>query len=295
MRLLILGATGMLGHALLRELSTAEELDVYGTVRRAGVRGEDFPAPLLDHVRTGVDATDLDAVGRVLADLRPGVVVNCVGVVKQDPGITNVANTISVNALLPHQLAGACAAVGARLIHISTDCVFSGATGNYTEEDRPDADDLYGRAKLLGEVTAPPALTLRTSIIGHELGSSRSLVDWFLANSGVVRGFTRAIYSGVTTIELARMLRSVILPRDDLTGLLHVAAAPISKHDLLALIATAYGWEGELVPDDGFVCDRSLSAARLFSLTGYRPPDWPEQVWDLRRAAPSRRRHETAA
>ncbi|MFF0719995.1 dTDP-4-dehydrorhamnose reductase family protein [Micromonospora sp. NPDC003816] len=277
-RVLVVGVTGMLGHALLRELSEDPDLDVHGLARRVDDDAGWFPAHLRDRITTGVDATGFAEVRRFLDLLRPDVVINCVGVIKQRLDVQEAVPTVTLNALLPHLLADACADLGARLVHVSTDCVFSGRRGGYAEDDLPDPPDLYGRSKLLGEATGPSALTLRTSIVGHELATHRSLVDWFLAQRGQVRGFTRAVYTGVTTVEFARLLRTVVLPREDLTGLYHVAADPITKHDLLRLVADVYGWPGELVPDDGFVCDRSMRADALAGATGYRPPDWPEMV-----------------
>ncbi|QOC92741.1 dTDP-4-dehydrorhamnose reductase family protein [Micromonospora craniellae] len=277
-RVLVLGVTGMLGHAVLRDLSEDPDLDVHGLARRVDDHAGWFPAHLRDRITPGVDATRFADVRRLLDTLHPDVVINCVGVIKQRPDVQEAVPTVTLNALLPHLLADACADLGSRVVHVSTDCVFSGRRGGYTEEDLPDPPDLYGRSKLLGEATGPSALTLRTSIIGHELATHRSLVDWFLAQRGQVRGFTRAIYTGVTTVEFARLLRTVVLPREDLTGLYHVAAEPISKHDLLRLVAEVYGWPGELVPDDGFVCDRSMRADALTRATGYRPPGWPEMV-----------------
>ncbi|MFI9526817.1 dTDP-4-dehydrorhamnose reductase family protein [Micromonospora rosaria] len=284
-RVLILGVTGMLGHTLLRELSGAEELDVHGTARDAGRARAMFPAHLADRIVPGVDVTAPGAVRPILALLRPAVVVNCVGVIKQRPEVADPSTTIAVNALFPHLLAGECARQGARLIQVGTDCVFSGSRGGYAETDVPDPEDLYGRAKLLGETTTGPALTLRTSIIGHEVGSARSLVDWFLSQRGTVNGFTGAVYSGVTTVEFAALLRTVVLPRPDLSGLWHVAADPITKYDLLRLVAEVYGWPGRIEPSDALRCDRSLSAAALRARTGYRPPAWPTMIERLHRAA----------
>jgi dTDP-4-dehydrorhamnose reductase len=280
-RVLILGATGMLGHTLMRELDGSEAHEVFGTARQVDLIRESFPSHLMDHVFTGIDARDVGAVTELLKRLEPSIVVNCIGVIKQDPAVTDAVNTITLNALLPHLLVRECAGIGARLIHISTDCVFSGHGGGYVETDNPDPVDFYGRSKLLGEVTAPPALTLRTSTIGHELESARQLVDWFLSQSGAVNGFTGAIYSGLTTTELARLLTSVIFPRNDLVGLLHVASTPISKYELLSIIADEYKWTGEIVPFDEYVCDRSLSAEVLFSKTGYRPPPWRQMIEEM--------------
>jgi dTDP-4-dehydrorhamnose reductase len=284
-RVLVLGASGMLGHALLRELSGVDGIEAYGTVRSLESFYDRIPHDLLDRVRVGVDATDSASVEQVIDELRPDVVVNAIGVIKQDPAVGDAARTVQLNALLPHQLADHCARRGARLVLVSTDCVFSGRKGRYKESDLPDPSDFYGRSKLLGESTAASCLTLRTSIVGHELGTTRSLIDWFLAQSGTVRGFTRAIYSGLTTPEFARMLATVVLPATDLTGLFHVASAPISKHELLHLVAEEYGWQGTITPDDGVDCDRSLDAARFRERTGYEPPTWPTMIKEMREAA----------
>ncbi|MGX1618280.1 dTDP-4-dehydrorhamnose reductase family protein [Micromonospora chalcea] len=282
-RVLVLGVTGMLGHTLLREFDRDPGIAVHGACRTGDLTGL-LPPGLAARVETGVDADDVDGVGSLLQRVRPDVVVNCVGVVKQRPEVQDAVGTVRLNALFPHLLARLCETVGARLVHVSTDCVFSGDRGNYVETDLPDPPDLYGRSKLLGEVGGPHALTLRTSIIGHELASSRSLVDWFLSQAGTVRGYTKAVYSGVTTVELARVLRTVVFPRTDLAGLYHVAAAPITKYDLLRLVASEYRWTGDIVPYDGFVCDRSLSAEAFAATTGYRPPSWPQMVAELRAA-----------
>ncbi|WP_432905557.1 dTDP-4-dehydrorhamnose reductase family protein [Micromonospora matsumotoense] len=277
-RVLVVGVTGMLGHAVLRELDDDPELDVHGLARSIDDRAGWFPRHLLDRIVPAVDVTRFDHVRRLVDELRPDVVVNCVGVIKQRPDVQDAVPTVTLNALFPHLLADACAQVGGRLVHVSTDCVFSGRRGGYVEDDLPDPPDLYGRSKLLGEATGAAALTLRTSIVGHELTTNRSLVDWFLSQRGQVRGFTRAIYSGVTTVEFARLLRTVVLPRAELTGLFHVAAAPITKYDLLRLVAEVYGWSGELVPDDEFTCDRSMRADALAHVTGYHPPSWPDMI-----------------
>jgi dTDP-4-dehydrorhamnose reductase len=203
-RILVIGATGMLGHTLLRILRTVPDYDVFGTVRSPRGLVNDLSATDPQKIYTDVDANKFDTVVRTLASNQPDVVINCVGVIKQLSAAKDPQTCIAVNALLPHRLAKVCEGIGARLIHISTDCVFSGNKGGYVESDFPDCSDLYGRTKLLGEVDYPHAVTLRTSIIGHELNRSVSLIDWFLVQEGRVRGFTKAIYSGFPTVEIRK-------------------------------------------------------------------------------------------
>ncbi|MFM8331419.1 MAG: dTDP-4-dehydrorhamnose reductase family protein, partial [Candidatus Methylumidiphilus sp.] len=182
------------------------------------------------------------------------------------------------NSLLPHRLATLCSIAGARLIHISTDCVFSGDRGGYTEDDPSDARDVYGKTKFLGEVTDSHTITLRTSIIGHELQTTHGLVEWFLSQERQCKGYTKAIFSGLPTVVLARIISDIVISRPDLSGVYHLAARPISKYELLNLIAAVYGKEIEIIPDDQFVVDRSLSAERFRVATGYVAPDWANLV-----------------
>jgi dTDP-4-dehydrorhamnose reductase len=193
---------------------------------------------------------------------------------------------IRANALFPHDLAAACRERGARLIHISTDCVFSGRKGGYTETDRPDPEDVYGRSKLLGEVATPGALTLRTSMIGREIATSRGLLEWFLAQSGgTVRGFTRAVFSGPTTPVLSRAIADVLERHQSLEGLYHLGAEPIDKHALLLALRDAFGLDVEIEPDDGVVIDRSLDSSRFREATGWAAPTWEEMVAELAETA----------
>jgi dTDP-4-dehydrorhamnose reductase len=296
MKVLILGATGMLGHAMFRVLAADCNLDVHGTARApAGARH--FHPSLAKRLLTEVDVENIDTLTRVFGDLRPSVVINCVGLVKQLAGAENPLLAVPLNTLLPHRLAALCKVSGARLIHISTDCVFSGKRGSYVEADIPDASDVYGLSKLLGEFHQPPVITLRTSLIGNELASCRGLVDWFLAQKGSVKGFTRAIFSGVPTVELAAIVRDRVLRNLDLSGIYHVAAAPISKYELLLLVAQAYGKRIDIIPSDELIIDRSLNGQRFNSATGYVAPVWPELIRRMREfgaSAPARMSHEKA-
>lgn len=277
MRVLVLGASGMLGNAMLRVLDEHGDLDVIGAARSRDV-GRFFPARISEHLMTGVDVEHHDALVNVFSQVRPEVVINCVGLVKQLAEASDPLRSIPVNALLPHRVARLCAGSGARLVHISTDCVFSGDKGGYTESDPSDARDLYGRSKYLGEVDYPDSITLRTSVIGHALTRSDGLIDWFLCQQGRCRGFTRALFSGLPSIVLAQIVRDVIIPDSGLHGLYHVAAAPIAKYELLKLVAEVYGKPIEIIPDGSLHIDRSLNAGRFRAATGYVVPAWPELV-----------------
>lgn len=288
MRVLILGGDGMLGHQLLRSLAGEHEVRV--TLRRedADYRGCGLFAA--GNAFFGIDLRDHDRLADVIGRFRPQAVVNAAGVVKQRPEAKDALASIEVNALLPHRLARLCAATGARLVQVSTDCVFSGRQGSYRETDPPDPEDLYGRTKLLGELEAP-ALTLRSSIIGLELGRRQGLVEWFLASRGAVKGFRRAVYSGLTTAEMARVIGRLLVRHPDLSGLFQVASAPIDKYSLLSQLARALGRDDvRIEPDDEVVCDRSLSGEAFRAATGYVAPAWDEMLGELAAAIRERKK-----
>lgn len=277
-RIVILGATGMLGNAVLRFFASKTDSEVHGTVRNWNAVSElQKMAPNARFV-PGVDVESLDSLTRMFAAVQPDIVINCIGIVKQLADASDPLIALPINALLPHRLARLAQVAGARLVHMSTDCVFSGAKGNYVEDDLPDANDLYGRSKLLGEVDYPNAITLRTSIIGHELTGNRSLIDWFLSQTGEVQGYTNAIFSGLPTIEIARIIHDYVIPNPDLHGLYHVSAAPIDKFELLSLVADTYSKKIAIRPQDDFAIDRSLNSDRFRSATGFKPKPWPELI-----------------
>lgn len=280
MKVLILGGSGMLGHKLWQRF--AAQFDTHVSFRQSPPAYADYG--IFDPARSigGVSAEDFDSVVRALASVRPDVVVNCIGVVKQDAAAKDPVKSIGVNALFPHRLAHACRDANARLVHISTDCVFSGQAGNYKETDKSDADDLYGRTKFLGEVEYENCLTMRTSMIGRELSGTHGLVEWFLSQQGkTIRGFKRAVFSGFTTAALADIIGNVIAKHPELSGLWHVAAEPINKFDLLSLVKQAFGLNIEIVAEDSFVCDRSLDGDRFRRATGWTPLDWPRMIQEL--------------
>jgi dTDP-4-dehydrorhamnose reductase len=270
----------MLGHKLLQRLRT--DFEIAGTVRDpvadAGLCRVLSGAKLYP----GVDASDLSSLEQAMSDWRPQVVVNCIGIVKQSKAASDPLTSIAINSLFPHQLAHITAAHGARLLHFSTDCVFSGLRGNYVEDNLPDPADLYGRSKLLGEVTARNVLTLRMSIVGRELRTHLGLIDWFLSQrEDRVNGYVRALYSGLTTIAAADLVAWLIDTHPALDGLWHVSGEPISKFDLLQLVSRVYRLDIDIVPDEAFFCDRRLDSTRFRKRTGWRPRSWEEMITDM--------------
>ncbi|MDG4476051.1 dTDP-4-dehydrorhamnose reductase family protein [Thiovibrio frasassiensis] len=277
MKVLVIGASGMIGSTFLRILSEKNDWKVFGTVRDRSVK-RFFSALGGERLISGVDVQHHDLLVRILDEIRPDVVVNCAGLTKHKPDAEDPLVSIPINTLMPHRLAGLCKLVGARLIHVSTDCIFSGEKGGYVENDFADARDVYGKSKALGEVNYPHAITLRTSTIGHELQSQFGLLEWFLLQERCCKGYTRAIFSGLPTVVFAQVVRDVVIPRKELSGVYHVAAQPISKYDLLKLIADVYGKTIDIVPDEQLVIDRSLNADRFRDVTGYVAPSWPELI-----------------
>ena len=279
MRVLILGGDGMLGHQLLKHLQPRHEVRV---TLRQDLAAYAY-AGLFDRQNSydGIDIRSMERLVEVLADFRPEAVINAVGIVKQRADAKESIPSLEINALLPHRLAILCKGIGARLVHLSTDCIFSGRKGNYLESDPSDAEDLYGKTKYLGEVREPHCLTLRTSIIGRELSRHTSLLDWFLSQKGRVKGFTKAIYTGFTTLEMGRIIETMLTRYPLASGVYQVSSEPIDKYELLLLFKEKLGVDIEIVPDDEFCCDRSLDSSRFRSEFDYTPPSWPEMIQEL--------------
>ncbi|WP_340245664.1 dTDP-4-dehydrorhamnose reductase family protein [Sulfitobacter pontiacus] len=273
-KILVLGAAGMLGSTVFRYFCDAGPYNVTGTLRSDSKRAY-FTGTQQDNLVSGLDVTSDYSVRELFAQTTPDVVINCIGIIKQLHAAKNHLMSLEINSMLPHKLAQLCEKHGARLVHLSTDCVFSGEKGLYTESDFPDANDLYGRTKYLGEVDYPHAITLRTSIVGHELSSTNSLVDWFLSQKETVHGFGKAVFSGLPTTEIARIIDNHVIPNPELHGLYHVSADPIDKLTLLRLIADVYKKDIQIIRDDKLVIDRSLNSGRFRTATGFVPDAWP--------------------
>jgi dTDP-4-dehydrorhamnose reductase len=277
MRVLILGGDGMLGHQLFRHLKALHDVRV--TLRLGPEVYDSYGLFSQESTFYGIDARQMDALRPIMDNFRPEAVVNAVGIVKQRSEAQEVIPSLEINSLLPHRLAKVCRSIGARLVHLSTDCVFTGRKGHYCETDVPDAEDLYGRTKLLGEVVEPHCVTIRTSMIGPELSRKSGLLEWLLAQKGkTVKGFAKAIFSGFPTVELAKIIEQVLIKAPSLRGLYHVASDPISKYDLLTLIRDRLRLPIAIERDSTLECDRSLDASRFRKATGYSPPPWDVMI-----------------
>jgi dTDP-4-dehydrorhamnose reductase len=277
MRILILGASGLIGRTVLRVLSKDPSLDVFATFRLESSDKflKDFP---LNKIFTGIDIENDFNVIDIFSAINPEVVINCIGVTKHKNEGNDPIEAIKINALFPHRLAKIAAFHGSRLIHLSTDCVFSGKKGFYTEDDQPDADDIYGKSKALGEVLYGNTVIIRTSTIGYELNTNYGLLNWFLSQENKCKGFKNAIFSGLPTVVLGQIIRDFILNNNDLRGLYHIGSDPINKYDLLKLIANIYKKEINIEIDEEFVINRSLDSAKFKRITGFKSPEWSDLI-----------------
>ena len=277
MKVFVLGGEGMLGHKMWQVLS--QRFDTYMTMRQPAKAYSQFEIFDLDRIRGGINCINFDSVVKVIGEIKPDVIVNCIGIVKQVVEVSDPVITLTINSIFPHRLKNLCSITNTRLIHLSTDCVFSGKKGMYTEEDDIDATDLYGLSKYLGEVNGDNCLTIRTSIIGRELTTKNGLLEWFLSNAnGTVKGYTNAIFSGFPTIVLAEILVKIIKGFPELSGVWHVSSDPISKYDLLQLIESEYSLQINIEPFADFSEDHSLDSSRFRNKTGIIQSKWPELI-----------------
>lgn len=280
MHLVILGGSGMLGHTLWERLSRSFP-DTYTTIRKDIKNYGNNSLSGSDRVIDHIDVMDFRMLEGALRVIRPDVILNCIGITKRREETQNPIFSIILNAMLPHKLAKLAADLNAKLIHFSTDCVFDGKTGHYSDDTPPNATDLYGRTKALGEVTGRNVLTLRSSFIGKELCEGTELLEWFLSQKNAVRGFKNAIYTGLTTLELCRVIEKLIVDYPDASGLYNVSSEPINKFDLLRLIGEKMRRNVKIIPDESFYCDRSLDSERFRRDFGYTPPTWTKMVEEL--------------
>jgi len=281
MRILILGGDGMLGHQLLKTLKEQHEVKV--TLRQDKQAYNQFN-DLFNSSNSffGVDVRSYDRLIEVISNFKPDAIINAVGIVKQRVESKEIIPSLEINSLLPHKLSVICSAINARLIHLSTDCIYTGKKGSYTELDKSDAEDVYGKTKYLGEVSGKNCLTIRTSIIGRELSRHTSLLDWFLSQTGTVKGFKNAIFTGFTTIELSRIIQNILVNYPAASGVYQVSSDSINKYDLLLLISEELGHAINIIPEFDFCCDRSLDSTRFRNEFKYSPPSWSAMIKELK-------------
>ncbi len=281
MKILIIGGDGMLGHQMLKQLKLKHDVRV--VLRQEYSHYSHLKLFEAKNCYTGIDIRrDFEDLIRIFSDFKPNAVINAVGIIKQRKAAKDIFPSIEINTLFPHRLYNLCQTIGARMIHFSTDCVFSGKTGNYSELDLPDSEDLYGKSKHLGEIDAPHCVTIRSSIIGLELSRKLALLEWFLAQSGTIKGYRHAIYSGLTTIEMSRLVEIILESHLTLSGVWHVSSNPISKFDLLSKLAALLNRDDiSILPDDSFKCERSLNSNKFREATGYVPPSQADMLAEL--------------
>lgn len=267
-RILIFGATGMAGHVAYHYLNSTEKYEIFNSVFREKLTKDSFIT----------DVTDRKAVYKLINTVEPDFIINCVGILVK--GSKNYPdNAILLNAYFPHLLKRYADETGAKLVHISTDCVFSGDKGDYQEDDFRDADDVYGRSKALGEIINDKDLTIRTSIVGPEIKKNgEGLFHWFMKQHGTINGYTNAYWGGITTIELAKVIELSI--DNGLTGLVHATnGEKISKYDLLLLFKKYWNKSNiELVKYEDIKQDKSLKASKRFNLN---VPSYPDMLREM--------------
>jgi dTDP-4-dehydrorhamnose reductase len=281
MKILIFGAAGMIGHRIWLEAQSLKEAEVFGVVRKAKSHYQKFKI-FNDNIHYEIDVSSWSKVEEILAKVRPDVIVNALGITIRKPEMSDVQKSLEINSFFPRRLLKWAQENSSRVIHLSTDCVFDGSTGQYLETSQPSAKDNYGKTKFLGEIEGQSALTLRFSCIGRELDSHTELLDWYLLQNGKnIKGFGKAIYSGVTTQVVAREVIRMVTQFPELNGLFQLSSSPISKYDLLCLVQKVYGTNGAIIRNDDYIADKTLVCEKYKKVTGFSAPTWQKMVEDL--------------
>ncbi len=279
MKLLILGANGLLGNTLTKYFFEKKNYETYGFLRDSS-KLNFFKKEYISRLIIIKDVLNINDLRKKIKDLMPDVIINCIGQTNKitEENFNNIEKYINLNSLFPFRLKEICHEIKSRLIHFSSDCVFSGEKGFYSEKDNPDPNDIYGKSKLLGELDNENIITIRKSVIGHELDSKKGLLEWFLNQEGSVEGYKEAIFSGLTVLELARIIDMYILPNKGINGIIHLSGDPISKYDLLKIVANQYNKIIKIEPNVEIKIDRSLNSEYFKNLTGYKSDPWPSLV-----------------
>ncbi len=279
--IIVLGAAGMLGHKIWQHLNTLYPNQVFGTLRNATQHYDQFN--LFDERRMlQVDVADFAKLEACLDKVKPQWIINCIGLTLRKPDLADLEKCIEINSMLPHRLKAWAANNSSKVIHFSTDCVFDGKKGNYSLNDAPSATDLYGKSKYLGEISGPHALTLRLSIVGRELEKKTELLEWLLAQKKQkIKGYSKVIYSGLSTLRVAHEVAKIIQKHPDLNGIYQLASQPISKFELLKLFNIAFKVEAEIEEFEGYTSDKSLNSEAYSKATGFVAPNWKDMTLEL--------------
>ena len=279
MRIIILGSNGLLGNTIIRYFFENFNYETYGFCRDSSKLGflnkNDFK-----RIKIVKDIFNTEDLKKKIEKIKPDVIINSIGITNKikNQNSNFIQKIIHVNSLFPHQLQQLCLQLDIRLIHLSSDCVFSGDKGFYSEQDNPDPIDIYGKSKLLGELDYENTITIRKSVIGHEISSKNGLLEWFLKQEGEVKGYKKAIFSGITVLELAKVIDMHIIPNQNLRGVYHVSGQSISKYNLLKIIASEYKKVIKIVPNEEVKIDRSLNSIKFNKITGYQSEAWPKLI-----------------
>lgn len=278
MRILIFGAGGMIGHRMFKTLKKQGH-EVFGTLKKDLKEYDQFNIFKKSEIVTHLDVLDSKYVIESLNQIQPDVVLNCVGITLRKPEITDEAYCTKVNAEFPHLLDRWCTENKKYLIHFSTDCVFSGKDGPYTEDSVKSATDIYGRTKAAGEVSSAYSLTLRGSMIGLELFGKTELLEWALSQKGqTIKGYSQAIYSGITTNLMGDLVSKIIAKPPFLTGLYQVSSDPISKYDLLVLINKVFNLNMTILKEEAHATSKVLISKKIQNQIGFICPGWNEML-----------------
>ena len=279
MKILILGSNGLVGNTITRYFFEKENYQTIAILRDC-TKLKLFHKKFHQKFLVIENILDYEETKKIIKSVKPDILINCLGITNKEMKINpmQIEKFITINSLFPHWLQRLCSNIDARLIHFSTDCIFSGNKGFYSENDIPDPPDIYGRSKLLGELNYENTLTIRKSVIGHELASKKGLLEWFLAQNNYVQGYKNVIFSGITVLELARLIDTYIIPRSDLKGILNISGQSISKFDLLKILANVYNKSIEIIPNESMNINRTLNGSQFNKLTGYRISSWSSLI-----------------
>jgi len=276
-RVLVLGATGLLGNVVFNLLMREQKYHPIGTIRKKESKLF-FKEAHYENLVVCNNINDEFELSRLFEKTNPDIVINCISLDEVSFKKKCIFDFIMIYSILPHRLSRLCEISNSRLIQVSSDGIFSGLKGNYLEQDIPDSKELYGLVKYLGELSESHTVTLRTSMIGHSLRKNHGILDWFLAQNKFCNGFKNVIFSGLPTIELSIVIRDYIITNSSLSGVYNIAAKPISKYDLLTKIAEVYKKNIKIIPVSSPILDRSLNSAHFYSITGYAAPEWPDLI-----------------